>query len=275
MTELKIDRCGSTMPLAWCLIAVAASGLSCSGSEEDAGPYESRWEGPTSEEGAAFLSALREVESSRTDTGGSTRVLFFEDTSLRAAWDTARWEVPALKSWPEFNEQLDSRSWSPDATTASLTAIGNSSSPQEALLEAMDAWVEVLGGADYVDASDPGESSYTSRISSQASLGPFEYEWESVIRDIVDGDSYRDSLLVRRRISRAGQSYSSETKSEVTDSAEEGGFYPKADGLELTDIVRGLIEHSAPPTAFSFIFLSSDDGDYIAYLTGADQSKTK
>lgn len=277
MTKPEMDRRGPKMPLALCLIAIAAPGLSCSGSAEEADPYEDHYERPTREESVSFLAALRDMESSRTDTGESPRVFFFEDTSLEAAWDTARWEVPALKSWPEFNEQIDPdthlAAWFSNGTPLSVTARSWGGSPQEALLKAMDDWVESVTGFSIEMLADNNL-----RSSFKGKLGSFEFEYETVHHET----SSKSTTTTRRRISRSGQSYSSVTKMEFTDSATgdysgQGGFFPKTDGLELTDIVRGLIEDSAP-AAFSIIFLSSNEGEYyryMAYVTNMDLSKSK
>ena len=274
MTKLKIDRWGSKMPLALCLIAIVAPGLSCSGSAEETDPYEEHFENPTREESASFLAALGDMESSRTDTGESARVFFFEDTSLEAAWDTARWEVPALKSWPEFNESNDPETglaaWFSNGTPLSVTARGWGGSPQEALLDAMDDWVESVTGSSIEMLADNGPGISNLRSSCKGKLGSFEFEYESVLHQT----SSKTTKTHRRRISRSGQSYSSVRRVAMTEGTFQRGFSPKTDGLELTDIVRGLIEDSS----FSFIFLSSNDGElyeYMAYVTSTDLSKSK
>ena len=291
MTKPETDRRGTKMPLVLCLIAIVAPGLSCSGSADEADPDESHYECPTREESASFLAALRNMESSRTDTGEFPRVLFFEDTSIEAAWDTARWEVRALKSWPEFNEQDGSPSWFFAGTHWAATSQYTDFSPQEALLEAIDNWVNFLEGVAVTGSSKADRD--TLRTSSSASLGPFEYERSTTTRetgynafaaDITDSAEVHTTVedrKTRRRISRSGQSYSSVTKMEITDSITgssfQGGFFPKTDGLELTDIVRGLIEYSVPPHAYSFIFLTANEGEfyrYRAYVTGT-LSKSK
>ena len=239
-------------------MALVAFGVSCSGPEEEeeeewsgSAEYEETMGGPSRAESAAFLQALQAMKLPRPETGEPASLLFFDGTNLKAAWEAARWEVPMLKKLPAFEGRL---AFETGFAQSAVAVVVVAPSPHEALLDALQSVVEFHHNIRLEAQSGAGVFSIKSTV--RCKLGPFDYESEIDIVEAADSSH----LTTRYRYSRSGKAYAwLDIHATATGAEDHFEFVPNPRGLELTDIVRGLIKHRT--SRFSLIFLSGRAGE--------------
>ena len=245
-------------------MALVAFGVSCSGPEEEeeeewsgSAEYEETMGGPSRAESAAFLQALQAMKLPRPETGEPASLLFFDGTNLKAAWEAARWEVPMLKKLPAFDGpsiDIEPLALETGSAQSAVAVVVVAASPHEALLAALQSVAEFHHGCRiFKSLLDEGESI---KMTVRCKLGPFDYESEIDIVEAADSSH----LTTRYRYSRSGKAYAwLDIHATATGAEDHFEFVPNPRGLELTDIVRGLIKHRT--SRFSLIFLSGRAGE--------------
>ena len=275
------------------LMAIGAFGSTCSGPEEESGPEEAEFEetieGPSRAESVAFLKALQAMKFSRSDAEGLAPIRWFEDSSIEEARDTADWEGSWVESPPTSDRAVPFKS----KFGLGLLATGQGSNPQSALLSVLNQYAsfvmsnELSGNQNDFDrlldeeglavSSSSGDPDvFKSRT--KGKLGPFDYASQMTSIETLDPTALTTSgtITQRYRYSRSGKIFSCTIKSQFTDSDAGSSYHikftSKPAGLELMDIVRGLVED--PASRFFFVFLSDKAGeDYEVHMTAFPPKK--
>ena len=287
---------GGEMKLKWsvwgcgvCMasMALGAFGVSCSGPEEEerSGSEEFTIEGPSRAESVAFLKALQAMKFSRSDAEGLAPIRWFEDSSIEEARDTADWEGSWVESPPTSDRAVPFK----NKFGLGLLATGQGSNPQSALLSVLNQYASfvmsnepsgnqnVLYEEGLAVSSSSGDPEVI-KLEVGGKLGPFDYASQEKMISTFDPTALTTSSAIteRYRYSRSGKIFSCTIKTQITDS-EAGSsshikFTSKPAGLELTDIVRGLVED--PASRFSFVFLSDKAGEvYEVHMTAFPPKK--